>query len=97
MGQYQEFLVAKDKMARQSVMLVRQLEFVNTRQEAMETAHNNSGLLGRIYWFFSPSAYWKLVDAIQLILMRKCQENRQAAARKSDDAKKKVQIHRIGR
>lgn len=58
-------------------LILRQLEFLQTRQEAVERVLLVSKLRDRLGWIWNPARMAKLVDAVQMGLI---QERRQQAA-----------------
>lgn len=79
---------------KRELLLLRQFQFLQLRQEALERAESLTPAWTRVKWFFNPSAKYAVVDAIQKALMDK--HNTEAAkvaeAAKAEAARPKIQI-----
>ena len=73
--------------ARRIGLLLRQFEFIQTRQEAFERVINVSGFLDRLRWMMWPSDFWKVVDAVQINLLNDRKRKMAEAA-----AKPKIEV-----
>jgi hypothetical protein len=56
--------------ARRSMLILRQFEVLNTRQLSIEHVLRTG--LGRLYFLFNPSWFWRSVDAHQQVLLAEC-------------------------
>lgn len=72
---------------KRELLLLRQFQFLQLRQEAIERAECYSTPWTRLKWIANPAAKYAVVDAIQRALIDK--ENAEAAAQA---AKPKIQV-----
>lgn len=69
--------------ARRSALLLNQLEFLQTRLEAVERVVRVSKLTDRIKWLIMPEQFLAVVDAVQLNLLEQAKKNFDEAQAKS--------------
>lgn len=72
---------------KRELLLLRQFQFLQLRQEAVERAENYSTLWIRLKWLVKPALKYATVDAIQRALIDK--ENAEA---KAEASKPKIQV-----
>jgi hypothetical protein len=69
-------------IARRTALLLAQLEFLETRQEAMDRLLKVSKFIDRLGWIWSPLKFLQVLDATQLILMQQRRDQRAKIAAK---------------
>lgn len=76
---------------RREMLIFKQFEFLQTRQEAAERIIKGSKLWDRIVWICKPQRFFEIVDAAQIALLQEG-ERKLAEARERSEVKSKIQV-----
>lgn len=81
---------------RRSALLFSQWEFLETRQRSFENALKASRLFDRVLWFFSPKAFFEVVDAVQFRILEDGKRRAEAAQEKAKEEARKPRLTIVG-
>jgi hypothetical protein len=87
-----EAIVAMHKQSgRRELLIFKQFEFLQTRQEAAERIIKASTIWDRLGFILWPERFFEVVDAMQLSLLQEGQK-KMAEARERNEVKSKIQV-----
>ena len=82
--------------ARRDALILRQWEFLETRQRAFESVVRNAGFWAKVRYFFNTPSFLNKVDSVQMALLQEAKRMADAAAQRVREQGQKPRLTIVG-